>query len=180
MPDLHTIVLAGGRSERMGCDKATVTVAGARLIDVLLNTLARPVTVVHPGRIDLPVDVALTCEEPAFGGPVAGIAAAFDPDFEYTAILAVDAPHSGACLPRLRAALEANGLAQVAQVEGEPLCALWRSAGLRDALEALGSPRNRSARKLIAQARATSIPADGSEADYDTPEDLLRFPTHRS
>ncbi len=62
------IILAGGRGTRMGgVDKASIILAGERLIDRLLRQLPydAPVAVVSPYHLGMPQ----VCEKPLFGGP---------------------------------------------------------------------------------------------------------------
>ena len=50
-PKLAAIVLAGGRSTRMGCDKAQVVAHGERLIDRLLRQLPQCKGVLAAGQL---------------------------------------------------------------------------------------------------------------------------------
>ncbi len=72
------IVLAGGRASRLGgADKASVEVAGRRLVDHVYAAVAdcAPVIAVGPDSLARP-GVTVVREEPPFGGPVAALAAA--------------------------------------------------------------------------------------------------------
>ncbi|MCP1387325.1 molybdenum cofactor guanylyltransferase [Corynebacterium sp. TA-R-1] len=190
MADIGAIVLAGGRSSRMGADKAQVRVDGTRLIDVLLSTLppAWPRVVVSPVDLGLRGTPTVS-EDPPFGGPVAGIAAGLShleracagavPDL--IAILAVDAPHAANLVPALAEALErAAGTADAALVESadgrlQPLCALWRRDALSRALTQVPA-RDASVMRLVRAAGGhVTVPGTGAERDYDTPAELAEL-----
>ncbi|MDC7121706.1 NTP transferase domain-containing protein [Cellulomonas fimi] len=71
------VVLAGGRARRLGgTDKGAVVVAGQALLDHALAAVAgaRAIVVVGPPSVARP-GVPTVQESPAFGGPVAGLAA---------------------------------------------------------------------------------------------------------
>lgn len=171
----------------MGMDKAQVKVGGQRLLDFSLAelkklNLEKIVLVSKQDLAPLPEHVLLTSEEPAFGGPVAGIAAGLKPllhrQVELVAILSVDAPHAPRAIPRLSAALE--GAIELALIQDEPLLALWRIETLQRSLQSLnelkGSLRNTSAWSLINQVTAKSIVKPlGDERDYDTFSELSEF-----
>lgn len=78
---LDAIVLAGGRSSRLGgSPKAELLVEGRRLVDIAVEAAlaagCRHVVVVGPDALaPLPTAVALTRENPPFGGPAAALAA---------------------------------------------------------------------------------------------------------
>lgn len=178
-PRLATIVVAGGQGTRMGgVDKASVKVHGVRLVDRLIAQLppATDYVVVSPRELGLP----LTCEQPPFGGPVAGIHAGFEyllhrhPDLEFIATLPVDAPDSPQILPRLFAAITADSSASVVLIRSQDgslqnLCGIWRTSALKNSFDQLGSPRNQSVRRLLAQAgRIIEAEGTGEEQDYDT------------
>ncbi|MHA7725208.1 molybdenum cofactor guanylyltransferase [Corynebacterium hesseae] len=173
------IVLAGGRGQRMGgVDKASVRLAGERLIDRLLRQLpyGAPVAVVSPYRLGMPQ----VCESPLFGGPAAGIAAGHaalvSSSEPTTAIFAVDAPDSPRILPVLEQALESSDAdAAVATLDGrlQPLCALWRTKALTRALEELGDPRNKPAMHLLRLAGTIAeVEATPAVRDIDTMDEL--------
>lgn len=185
MSSIHAIVLAGGQGKRMGnVDKALVRVGGVRLIDAVLRQLPGPeiVTVVSPSEIlDLPEGIRQVSEKPAGGGPVAGIAAAFDATCRYTMVLTVDAPHAPALIAPLYRTLERAKDADVAVVESDDgqlqhLCQLWRTPALRKALDGVaakhGGARDVAARELIADVEMIKMPGTGEEKDYDTVEEL--------
>lgn len=107
------VVLAGGTGRRMGgASKPDVTVAGRRMLDHVLGELAAqgvPAVVVGPPDLDVPDGVALTREDPPFGGPAAGIAAGYRAGTPLhgpgpVAVLACDAPFAPRVLPELAAA----------------------------------------------------------------------------
>ncbi len=174
--EIGVIVLAGGRSTRMGTDKAQVRVGGRRLVDKLLDALpaAHPVIVVSPEDLGVPT----VSEDPPYGGPVAGIAAgARALDTPFVAVVAVDAPHSPGLLPALSAALGCRDCAAIVSADGtvQPLCALWRRSSLLVALESV-SARNAPAMKLLRAAGCVAlVDGDGRERDFDTPDDLLEL-----
>lgn len=176
---LDVIILAGGRGSRMGgLDKAQVCVDGRRLIDVLLDTLPHParVAVVTSRPISLRPGVTVVAEDPPFSGPVAainaGCLALASNASEYTGVLAVDAPASASLLPVLLASLSRSPEASVALVEGEPLCAVWRSSSLQRELAALPTVDNRAAKSLFYNVPVEIIPGNGQEKDYDTLDEL--------
>jgi len=73
------IVLAGGGSSRLGRDKTRVEVAGHSALDRVLAAVdgaAQIVVVGAPRRLHPARDVLWTQEQPAGGGPAAGVAAA--------------------------------------------------------------------------------------------------------
>ncbi|MDO4889067.1 MAG: NTP transferase domain-containing protein, partial [Actinomycetaceae bacterium] len=81
---LDVVVLAGGTGRRLGgASKPEVVARGARLLDHVLNGVARVrdqlppgrIAVVAPPSVAVPAGVLRTLEDPPLGGPVAGIAA---------------------------------------------------------------------------------------------------------
>lgn len=175
------IVLAGGRGQRMGgVDKAQVTLDGVRLVDHLLAALSDHEVVVVSPQPDLGVAVPVVSEDPPFGGPVAGIAAGFQTleGADLVAVLSVDAPDSPALLPLLLDALAHHPAADAAVVRAadghvQPLCAVWRAAGLERALGRLDTVRDQAAKKLLRAADLViEVDGDGTERDYDTPGEL--------
>lgn len=181
------IIVAGGRGTRMGgVDKASITLAGERLIDRLLRQLPyrAPVAVVSPYPLGMPQ----VCESPLFGGPASGIAAGHaalaGSSEPTTAILAVDAPDSPRMLPILEQALESSGAdAAVATLDGrlQPLCALWRTESLTLALNKLSNPRNKSVMCLLRLANAiTEVEGPAAVRDIDTLDELRERRERRS
>jgi len=97
--DLGVIILTGGRSSRMGADKAALVWDGQRAVDRLAH-LARELgaaVVVTAGAQDYGLPVA--AEDPPGGGPVAGIVAGAEAlrgqGCVRGLVLAVDAPTIG-------------------------------------------------------------------------------------
>jgi len=146
------VILAGGKSSRMGRDKALIDVAGRPLIRVLadrLLSLTRNVFISANADsvyrfLNLPVIPDLYSEQ----GPLAGIHAVmrtFDAEFYIT--LACDLPHASAALfsAMLDAAegfdavipLSSNGRAH-------PLCAVYRATCLSVIEDALQKGANKT------------------------------------
>lgn len=190
VPGIDVIIVAGGRGKRMGgVDKATVTVNGERLIDLLLDEVSildalQQVVVVSSRNLSIRPGVKTTAEDPPFSGPVAGILAGVDAlrdaAADRTAILAVDAPESATLIPELNEALDDSD-AQVAVIREagghlQPLCAVWDTESLWLALNEMGETADKPAKALIAAAEAiTEVAGSGEERDYDTLEELADF-----
>jgi molybdenum cofactor guanylyltransferase len=186
-----TLVLAGGRSTRMGAEKAFVALAGRPLIAHVLARLASQTDklainangdLTRFSRFALPV----FCDDPRdFGvGPLAGIAAGLDFAQTQGCVLLATVPCDAPFLPwdlvsRLEAELEGRG-APVSVAEGprglEPLCALWRadlSASVRQAI----AGGERSPGRLMEKIGATPVRflAEGARdpfANLNSPAEL--------
>ncbi|MDO5076575.1 molybdenum cofactor guanylyltransferase [Corynebacterium sp.] len=187
---VDAIILAGGRNTRMaGSDKAQLLYGAARFVDHLINDLRAydnldRIVVVTPHAYPLPNDVTRTCENPPFGGPVAGITAGTqhlrDTPANLVLIVPVDAPDAAQLLPRLMQKLASSDVAVIRNRDGfiEPLCALWSKPALCDALDALPAIANTPAKDLIRATRTVhEVKGTGAERDYDTPESLAELPT---
>ncbi|MFI5495510.1 molybdenum cofactor guanylyltransferase [Actinoplanes sp. NPDC051859] len=152
MGGFAAVVLAGGAARRMGgADKAAIPVAGQSMLTRVLAAVhdADPQVVVGRVPPDLPVEVASTSEEPRGGGPVAATAAglALVPrEVSFTALLAADLPLlTGEAIDVLRLTVESAPLegAVYRDAEGrrQPLCGVWRTAALREAVDKLAEER---------------------------------------
>ncbi|GGG77508.1 molybdenum cofactor guanylyltransferase [Corynebacterium pelargi] len=172
------IVLAGGKSERMGHDKAQVKVNGIRLFDATLANIPPQCEVVAVSPVELGFHPRV-CESPAYGGPVAGIAAALPwCTGQLVGIMAVDAPAAPLLLPRMAALLAEHAVDAVVVSDGthrNALCSLWHAQALRQALARLDRTRDIAAKKLLDHAKVYALQGGGLEQDYDTPEQLRRL-----
>ncbi|WP_447644332.1 molybdenum cofactor guanylyltransferase [Nocardioides zeae] len=188
---LAGIVLAGGRGARLGgVRKADLRRDGRALLDRALSACGACAEVVVVG--DAPADgpqgarhgrVRFVREEPAYGGPAAGLltgAAALGPAVRSLVVLAVDMPlvDDGTVRRLLDAAgpdgadgsalVDATGRRQLAMVLRR--AALARVAPPPDAWS--GLPLHR----LLAGLRLVAVPARADEAaDVDTWDDAARL-----
>ena len=160
-PDrVHGIVLAGGRSSRMGRDKAGVEVGGRSLLSRTVERLSPQCRALvisrHDGRLDGPNHGLPVVADgvPGQAGPLAGILAGLDwvagvdPAATHAVSVPVDAPFLPADLVmRLVAAREAAGAGACCAASGgrrHPAVALWPVAArerLREALVGEGLRR---------------------------------------
>lgn len=156
----------------MGADKAQMKVDGRRLIDVALADIPDEWDriVVSAENLGVPTVV----EKPLFGGPVAGIAAGLAAlTNPFIAVMAVDAPRSGQMLQVLASQIGSHDVAvAVSDDHIQPLCSVWRRESLVDALQKTGS-RDVAAKRLVASSKSVlRVCGDGTEIDYDTPDEL--------
>nr|WP_301952307.1 NTP transferase domain-containing protein [Rathayibacter sp. VKM Ac-2857] len=189
-PPFDAVILAGGRGERLGgAAKPLLEHDGSTLLAHALAAVAgsRSVVVAGPPELHDGVGTArLVQEDPAFGGPVAGLAAALPllartgaP--EWIAVLAADLVDPAPALERLLASAAAADPATDAllAVDGDGraqlLLGLHRRAALTAALERLPWADGASVRALLAGLTVllVEVPA-GSTADVDDPADALR------
>lgn len=156
-PSSTAIVLAGGRSERLGgADKAMVTIEGITLLDRVLGAArqADHVVVVGPPRpTTLPV-ARWVEEDPVGGGPAAAFAAgvATAPRTDALLLLAVDLPFISGAIPPLLAALQPG--VDVAILDDETgranyLASAWRRDALTPRLQTLPDVNGLPMRSLL-------------------------------
>lgn len=181
------VLLAGGRASRMGgTDKTALVVNGQTLSDHAVAAAADARTVVLVGLRDgrtVPDGVVVTREDPAFGGPVAGIAAGLAAVAEsapWMLVLACDLVRPELAVDALlRAADDEADVDGFVAVDDDgrrqPLLALYRSDALRAAVRALGDPTGAAVRQLTADLRLVEVPLSAALcADVDEPEDATR------
>jgi molybdopterin-guanine dinucleotide biosynthesis protein A len=193
MTGFAAVVLAGGAARRMGgTDKPAVPVGGRPMRDRVLAAVAgaSPRVVVGPD-LDLPEGVLATREDPPGGGPVAAAAAGLallDPGTTYTALLAADLPLLTAeAVHALAGQLRQSTADGVVYLDGtgrrQPLCGVWRTAALREALDRLraehgGTLAGTSMRALLAGLTVAEVSWTGSGPppwfDCDTDDDVRR------
>ena len=126
----------------------------------------------------LAAGITHTAEKPAYGGPLAGIAASLSviPDSaKRVAIFSVDAPDSWQLLPDLASALERNAERDAAIIKDDagianPLCSVWLSDSLRASLAEIGDTHNKPARALVRH--SVAVDGAGLEVDYDSLAEL--------
>ncbi|MCI2957685.1 NTP transferase domain-containing protein [Agromyces atrinae] len=184
------IVLSGGRGSRLGgVDKGALDVGGEHLIDIALAAArsagaARVVVSGADDGVDAARPDAVVREDPAFGGPVAGIAAALPlVSAPWVIVLACDLPFAGALARRLGAALPpASGVDAVVVRDGDGraqwLAAAYRADALRDSITRLTAGRGvagASMRQLVGDLVTSYVDEPGDATlDVDTPADLVR------
>lgn len=179
------LLLTGGRSRRMGRDKATLVLGGetlARRLGRLLGEVAGTVLEVGPGRSGLEA----VRETPPFGGPLAALAAGWRALVARghtgpVLVLACDLPAVDAPFLRLLAGFPGDG-SVVPVVDGhrQLLVARWSAADAAAAVVAhargetapRGVPLGDDLVELHPEDWAT-VAGPGALADCDTPEDLV-------
>lgn len=176
------VVLSGGGGARLGgADKASIEVRGQTLLEHALAAVAGAAEIVVVGT-EVPTSrpVTFTREDPAGGGPAAGLLAglrAFARRPERVVALAVDMPRvTSRTVDRLLGAPEEDGAVLVdASGREQYLCAAYSVAAI-DAAGAGASAHGRSMRDLVSGLRLARVPAVGEEAaDLDSWEDLARL-----
>jgi molybdopterin-guanine dinucleotide biosynthesis protein A len=192
------VVLSGGRSRRLGRDKATTHVGGRTLIGRIVSEVPPevPIIVVGPGVEELPGRVRVTREDPPGSGPLAAIGAgAAATSTPLVGVLATDMPGAvpvvAGALRRLSAAtgsgdgatsptgpaLPAGGADAVVPVDGagrrQPLAAAFRTESLMAALADLAPLADRPVRALLPRLRVMEWRAPAEQlADLDTAAEL--------
>ena len=183
------IVLAGGRSTRMGdVDKLQVVVDGATLLTHALAAVAdaRRVVVVAPaGTPGLPAGVVRVQEDPPFAGPAAamgaGLRALGDTAADHVVVVAADVPRVGDVVDALLAGLAANPhhdgvVARTSDGRRQPLLSAHRTPSLAAALAAHEPLADLSATRVTSALDLVELDLDAEVvADVDTPADLDRL-----
>jgi molybdopterin-guanine dinucleotide biosynthesis protein A len=147
-PDLSAFILAGGKSTRMGADKAFVMLDGRTLLTRALD-LVRSVTaeVRIVGNAAKFAAFGSVVEDTFLGcGPLGGIHAALrSSQTELNLILAVDVPFASTALLQylISRARDAAAVVTIAQAGGrsQPLCGVYRRDFAEAAEQALRASR---------------------------------------
>lgn len=183
---LAGVVLCGGRSTRMGADKATLRIEGATLLEraiACLDVVCDPV-MVAPGDLALTLSgrASVRDAEPD-SGPLGGLVAALRASpHRLLAAVAVDLPWVDPRLIRLlAAAIGDHDVAVCETAHGiEPLHAVYATSLLKAAETALRGD-DRSLRRLIARSSALYVSenewraagiSDAFSRNLNTPEDF--------
>lgn len=182
---MAAVVLTGGGGVRLGgADKASLEVGGTTLLERALAALADVAHVVVVGpEVPTARPVTFTLEDPAGGGPAAGLLAGLRVLHRWVAptwilVLAVDMPLVSAdTVGRLLAGAAANGGDGAVLVDdtgqAQYLCAAYAATALERAAGSVGDDHGLSMRRLTAHLDLASVPATGPEArDVDTWEDV--------
>lgn len=180
------IVVAGGRSERMGTPKGGLRLAGRNLFERAVDAAAPVAEVVvlvgRPAALEPAAcwgEVRTTLEDPPFGGPVAGLAAGVAElatwrDDDEVFVLPVDVPAVTDVVGALAATEVGPDGTVVTDSDGRPqfLMGRYRLGALRRALAALDDVRDVSMRRWGASLDLAGVPMpDDVLRDVDTPED---------
>ena len=187
-PELLGLVLAGGRSERMGRDKASLKQDGTAFLErayALLEPLASRVYV--SARADQQDDLRYRYprlnDDLTDVGPAAGVLAAHAafPEAAWL-VIACDMPLlDHPVLEHLVSARDraAGATAFVAPADGapEPLCAIYEPATLAAFAEAVAAGGSPSLRRLLEGCEATLLrwPDERVLTNVNTPADLDRI-----
>ena len=186
--DCTAVVMAGGRSQRMGCDKATLRFGERtllqRVIDVVAPLFAELRVSVRAPRADLPWPQI--CDRHQDAGPLAGLCAALeDAATPWIFALATDMPFVKPVLIELLAQRRVGFAAVVPVVGGhpQPLAAFYSATCLATIRALLDETHGkRSLRAALDRldvcyvGEAELLAADPglrSFFDLDTPQDLI-------
>lgn len=183
------IVLAGGKSSRLGFDKALLRVNGEALVQWLPDRLAAlcgPVALVVDRPLRYAVSVRQLVDGTPDAGPLAGIAAGLQGlDVPALFACACDMPLlQPALIERLYAALDGHDLA-IPERDGrlEPLCAVY-SASCLPVIQRLLRDRRLRANALASEVPTRILrepewrdidPEGDSFLSINTPADLVRM-----
>lgn len=184
-PKTGGVILTGGNAVRLsGADKASIELGGLTLLEHALGALLDVDDVVVVGEpVPTTRPVTFTREDPAGGGPAAGLLAGlgcFARRPELVVVLAVDMPLiTSSTIRRLMEAANTHPNSDGAALidDGRKLQYLC-AAYSRDALDRVRPPYEQehglSMRDLVSGLRLEHVPAFGPETrDVDTWTDLL-------
>jgi molybdopterin-guanine dinucleotide biosynthesis protein A len=158
-------ILAGGRSRRMGSNKALLPLGGRRLVDWAIDLLEPHVQetfVVGPPEVFPLLHVPVRPDEIRQAGPLGGILTGLRHSrFDSCLVLGVDLPFlSGEILDRILAACRGYDLTLPRIGETcEPLCAVYSKSCVTH-IEALLMAGRKSVQELMSRVRVNALPEE--------------------
>ena len=176
------IVLVGGRSSRMGTDKASLPHAGTTFLVYALDRLGKVCeSVAVSGQTDAAHDVTVIDDPIKHQGPATGIAASLrfarDNRFDACLITPVDTPAlTDQGLVELCDAWKRCHKLTVARTDRiEPLVGIY-PVDLADSIDALSTAQDRSLHRWIAGQDHTALPFPADHLNnINTSEDLSNY-----
>lgn len=177
---LGAVILAGGTAARMGgADKASIEFRGRTLLEHALDAVIDATEVVVVGEwVPTNRPVTFTREDPARGGPAAGLLAGLDAFARrprQLAVLAVDMPMvSMSTMDRIRRAADGRDGAVLCGPDGRrQLVYVFDVARLEEVRPAYGEEYGLAMKALTADLDLAEVPSVGDEArDIDGWADL--------
>src|SRR5574340_1035340 len=183
--DCTAIILAGGDSQRMGRDKASLMMGEMTLLQTVAATMRQlfPRVIVSVRQPCAAIDLPQVCDEQAAGGPLAGLAAGLGHvTTPWAFAVACDMPFVVPEVVELLAGLRARHQAVVPVVHGhpQPLAAFYAASCLA-VLRASLAAQQKSLRGVLQQLDVRYVdeaemlavdPLLRSFSDLDTPQDV--------
>ncbi|MET3961774.1 molybdopterin-guanine dinucleotide biosynthesis protein A [Marmoricola sp. OAE513] len=184
-PRTGAVILTGGSAVRLsGADKASIELGGLTMLEHAIGALLDVDEVVVVGEpVPTTRPVTFTREDPAGGGPAAGVLAGmacFARRPELLVVLAVDMPLvTSSTIRRLVEAVTSDerfdGAALIdAGRRLQYLCAVYSFEALQRVRPSYEEEHGLAMRRLVGTLRLEHVPAFGPESrDVDTWDDLL-------
>jgi len=183
--DCTAIVMAGGDSQRMGTDKASLLFDGQTLLQSVIATMQQvfPKVIVSVRQPRAGIELPQICDEQPDGGPLAGLVASLGQiTTPWAFMVACDMPFVVPEVVELLAGYRLKHQAVVPVVHGhpQPLAAFYAASCLAPLRENLAAQQN-SLRGVLKQldvryvGEAELLGADAqlrSFFDLDTPQDV--------
>jgi molybdopterin-guanine dinucleotide biosynthesis protein A len=184
MPTIQAagFVLAGGRSSRMGTNKALLILNGETLIERALRKLRAvcPEVAIAGGTPELARFAPILPDEFPDRGPLGGIIAALEhSSHEWNLILAVDVPFLPIeVLERLLACTDEHHVCIMAEVAGQkhPLCAAYSRRSLATLRAELARGNGKVTTAIAAAGQVLYLPFEHEAwfQNLNTPEDFTQ------
>ena len=176
-------VLTGGRSSRMGRDKAMVPVDGvpmaARVAEAVRQAGAEPVLAVGGDQAALEaLGLTWVADRHPGDGPLGGILSAFGAigHHDLVVVLATDLPDLDAAVVRaLVEGLASHDVAVAGGARAEPLCGVWRVASCEPVLTSAFERGERAVHRAMAPLDRVVVPVPAQHLrNVNHPDDLGR------
>ena len=188
IPDCTAIILAGGQSQRMGRDKATLALGEHSLLERVVAIVQPlfPQLLVSVRQLRPDIELPQICDTQPNAGPLAGLCAALEKSTTpWIFAVATDMPFVQAALIEHLALRRADFQAVVPVVAGhpQPLAAFYTVGALAVIQDLLAGDGKRSLRAALERLNVCYVdeselraadPGLRSFFDLDTPEDLAQ------
>jgi len=182
------VIMAGGDSRRMGQDKANLQLGGRTLLQSVVATLQPlfPEVIVSVRQPRPEIDLPQVCDDPAYSGPLAGLAAALAQAYSpWIFVVACDMPFITPAVIEYLALQRVDCQAVVPMVGGypQPMAAFYATGCLKVVQDILNSNGKHSMLAplemlkvcYVSEAQMLSVdPQLRSFFDLDTPQDVAR------
>jgi molybdopterin-guanine dinucleotide biosynthesis protein A len=186
--DSSAVIMAGGDSRRMGQDKANLLLGERTLLQSVAATLQPlfPQVIISVRQPRPEIDLPQVCDDPAFSGPLAGLAAALEhATMPWIFAVACDMPFITPAVIEHLALQRADFQAVVPMAGGfpQPLAAFYAKSCLDEVHACLHGDGKHSFRALLDRIRVCYVSEEQMQAvdprlrsffDLDTPQDVAR------